>query len=137
MSTNQAAKGGAEELPAQFRSIRLQRAREPGHPEGDRDIGYVIVAPLTRDGRLDPELARAYSENCTVARFRPNADAVHGRLRRRPGGSWAFHYDFSDNTEDDDAGYRLGDHRFAPGEYVTIMEDDAPHTYRVIAVETI
>ncbi|HVV33402.1 MAG TPA: hypothetical protein VHC73_09265 [Vitreimonas sp.] len=136
MSTNQAAKGG-DALPEQFRCIRLQRAREAGHPDGDRDIGYVLIAPLTRDGRLDPDLVRAYSEHCTVSRFRPDADVVRGRLHRRPGGSWAFHYDFSDNSEDEDAGYRLGDHRFVPGEYVTIAEDDAAHTYRVVGVEQI
>jgi hypothetical protein len=136
MSTNQAA-NGADALPEQFRCIRLQRAREVGHPEGDRDIGYVIIAPLMSDGRLDPELAHSYREHCTVARFRPDTEVMHGRLRRRPGGSWAFHYDLPDHTEDEDAGYRLGDHRFAPGEYVTIAEDDAAHTYRVIAVETI
>jgi hypothetical protein len=136
MSTKQAAKG-AEGLPAQFRCIRLQRAREAGHPDGDCDIGYVLIAPLTRDGRLDPALVREYGEHCTVSRFRPGADVVRGRLRRRRGGSWAFHYDFSDSSEDEDAGYRLGDHRFVPGEYVTIAEDDAAHTYRVVGVEQI
>jgi hypothetical protein len=115
----------------------LQRAREAGRPEGDRDIGYVIIAPLTPEGRLDPDLVRSHPQHCTVARFRPDCDVVHGRLRRRPGGSWALHYELADDVEDDDAGYRLGEHRFAPGEYVTIAEDDAAHTYRVVAVEAI
>ena len=33
-------------LPAQFRQIRIELAREPGHPEGDAAVAYVIVAPL-------------------------------------------------------------------------------------------
>lgn len=57
-----------------------------------------------------------------------------GYLRRRPGGSWALHYDL-EAGEDDDPGYRFGEHRFVPGEYVTIMEDAGEHTYRIIAVQ--
>ena len=33
-------------LPAQFRQFRLALAREPGHPEGDAGVAYIIVAPL-------------------------------------------------------------------------------------------
>lgn len=123
-------------LPDAFRRIRLERAREPGLPEGDRETGYVIVAPLTREGRLDADLARTHRDDCTVARFRRGADIEHGQLRRRPGGSWAFHYELDAGDEDDDPGVRLGEHRFIPGEYVTVIEDDAAHTYRVVAVET-
>jgi hypothetical protein len=121
-------------LPNTFRRIRLERAREPGHPEGDRRIGYTITAPLLADGRLDVETARAHRGECRVIRFHEGRDSDEGYLRRRPGGSWALHYDFDDGEDDDDPGYRLGDHRFVPGEYVTFIEDDAAHTYRVVSV---
>ena len=123
------------DLPANFRSIRLELAREPRHPEGDSHIGYTVVAPLEKDGRLDIEAARAYGQACRVVRFHATREHEEGYLRRRPGGSWAFHYDFDDGAEDDDPAYRLGDHRFVYGEYVTIHEDEGEHTYRVVSVE--
>lgn len=125
------------DLPANFRRVRLELAREPGHPAGDHDVGYVLVAPLDSEGRLDPKTFAAFKDMCSVARFRAGEDVVHGALRRRPGGSWAFHYDFESGGEDDDPGYRLGDHRFAPGEYVTIQEDEGAHTYRVVSVQVV
>lgn len=122
-------------LPGNFRRIRLELAREPEHPQGDARIGYWVVAPLGVDGRLDIKTARAFKQDCTVVRFRPDQDEEHGYLHRRPGGSWSFHYDFETGGEDEDPGYRLGEHRFALGEYVTIIEDEGPHTYRVAAVQ--
>lgn len=122
-------------LPAAFRRIRLELAREAGHPEGDPGIGYTVLAPLTDDGRLDVETARRHRQDCKVICFRVGEESQEGYLRRRPGGSWAFHYDLPDHEEDDDPGYKFGDHRFAPGEYVTVMEDEGAHTYRVASVE--
>jgi hypothetical protein len=46
-------------LPAQFRQIRIELAREPGHPEGDAGVAYVIIAPLDADDRIDPTLWRS------------------------------------------------------------------------------
>lgn len=124
-------------LPKNFRSIRLELAREPGHPQGDARIGYTVVAPLDGDGLLDVETARQFKQDCRVVRFHEGRDHEEGYLRRRPGGSWAFHYDFEDGGEDDDPAFRLGDHRFVTGEYVTIHEDAGAHTYRVAAVEAL
>jgi len=126
----------AQTLPANFRRIRLELAREPRHPEGDARIGYTVIAPLDAEGRLDAETWRRFKQECRVVRFRAVEDNnEEGYLRRRPGGSWAFHYDFEDGAEDDDPAYRLGDHRFIYGEYVTIEEDEGAHTYRVTSVE--
>ena len=122
-------------LPEMFRRIRLELAREAGHPEGDAGIGYTVLAPLTGDGHLDVETARRHREACKVIRFRAGEESQTGYLRRRPGGSWTFHYDLPDDAEDDDPGYKFGDHRFASGEYVTVMEDEGAHTYRVASVE--
>lgn len=130
-------KPASHALPASFRRIRLELAREKDHPAGDSGIGYTVLAPLNADGLLDGEVAREFKRECKVIRFREGEDSEEGYLRRGPGGAWAFHYDFEDGVEDDDPAYRLGEHRFAPGDYVTIMEDEGAHTYRVARVDPI
>ena len=125
----------SSKLPANFRRIRLELAREPGHPQGEHGIGYTLIAPLSADGHLDVDAANYFREYCKVVRFKSGEDSVDGYLRRRPGGSWAFHYDLADGSEDDDAAYRLGDHKFIIGEYVTVVEDEGAHTYRVASVD--
>jgi hypothetical protein len=55
-------------LPAQFRQIRIELACEPGHPEGDTDVAYVIIAPLDSNDRIDPALWREYRDACRIAR---------------------------------------------------------------------
>ena len=48
---------------------------------------------------------------------------------------WFFDYD-SDDTEDDEPVHRLGEHRFAVGEYVTVTDEDGrPLTYKVMEVQ--
>ena len=54
-------------LPSTFRQIRIELAREHGHPDGARDIAYVLVAPLDDEGHIDPELWREHREACRVA----------------------------------------------------------------------
>jgi hypothetical protein len=120
-------------LPAQFRQIRIELAREPGHPEGDRAVAYVIIAPLDADDRIDPMLWRDHREACRIARLRPGQQDNHGRLVHRQGGSWAFHYDTGANTPDE-VGFHFADQRFETGEYVTINEGGKMHTYRVVSV---
>jgi hypothetical protein len=130
-----AEKGAAvHALPDQFRRIRLELARESAHPEGDRRTGYELVAPLDDEGRLDAELWRAHKDNCRVRRFRGGENDEIGRLARHPGGSWYFDYD-PQSSRDDEAGFRLKDERFRPGEYVSIADEGGTmHTYRVVAV---
>jgi hypothetical protein len=120
-------------LPAQFRQIRIELAREPGHPEGDSAVAYVIIAPLDADDRIDPMLWRDHREACRIARLRPGQQDNHGRLVHRQGGSWAFHYDTGANTPDE-VGFHFADQRFETGEYVTINERGKMHTYRVVSV---
>ncbi len=120
-------------LPAQFRQIRIELAREPGHPEGDSAVAYVIIAPLDVDDRIDPMLWRDHREACRIARLRPGQQDNHGRLVHRQGGSWAFHYDTGANTPDE-VGFHFADQRFETGEYVTINEGGKMHTYRVVSV---
>jgi hypothetical protein len=66
-----------------------------------------------------------------VVRFRPGEDDDIGHLIRKPGGSWAFHYDIHSDQEDDEAGYRFGDHQFRVGDYVSVREDDELMPYVV------
>jgi hypothetical protein len=120
-------------LPHAFHRIRLELAREPGHPGGSHRSGYEFVAPLSNDDRIDAKLWKAHRDECRVIRFRPD-DRDVGHLVHRPGGSWAFHYDV-DGDEDDEAGYRFADERFVVGEYVSIREDDKTHTFQVTSVE--
>jgi hypothetical protein len=120
-------------LPAQFRRIRIELAREPGHPEGDAGVAYIIIAPLDADYRIDLLLWRQYREACRIARLRPNRQDEHGHLVHRQGGGWAFHYENGTNVPDE-VGFHFADERFASGEYVSINEGGRMHTYRVASV---
>ena len=91
--------------------IVMRLARNPGteFSGGDDHRGYALTAPLTEDGPVD------------------------GRLNRR-GARWFFDYDDADETDDEPL-YRLGQHRFALGEYVTVTDEGGqPLTYKVMEV---
>ncbi len=103
--------------------LRLGRNPGAGAPEGDDRTGYVIVAPLDRDGGLDPDLWKANKDKCKVVRFTPEDDAdADGWLAHR-GKSWWFRYDEAEEGPDEPV-YRLGDHRLRLGDYVTVHEAD-------------
>jgi hypothetical protein len=123
-------------LPAQFRQIRLVLAREPGHPEGDAEVAYVIVAPLDPEDRLDAKLWRKYRDACRIVRQRPGQHDQHGYLVQRPGGGWAIHY-HGETNHPDEVGYHFANERFIVGEYVSINEGGKMHTYRVSSVSYI
>jgi CheY-like chemotaxis protein len=128
------ADGPKPAFPATFRRVRLALAREPGHPEGDPGIGYEFAAPLDPGGRIDADAWREHRHLCRAVRFRPDEAEEVGHLVRRPGGSWAFRYDLL-GDDDDEAGHHFGDHEFKAGEYVSVAEDGAMHTYRVVSVD--
>ena len=66
-------------------------------------------------------------------RFTPDEDPVDGVLARR-GERWFFDYGEEEDVGDEPI-YRLGDHRFAVGEYVTVTDEDGrPLTYKVVEV---
>ena len=117
-------------LPAQFRRIRIELAREPDHPDGDASVAYTIVAPFDQDDRLDATLWRRHRTACRAVRSRPGEDDDFGHLVHRQGGDWAFHYDGAP----DEIGFHFGDERFVPCEYVSINEAGKLHTYRVVSV---
>lgn len=116
-------------MTAQARHIRLELAREPGHPAGDPRTGYDIVAFLDADGRLDLETCRDQADRCRVRRFEEDATVATGLLRHTTGDRWIL--DFPDDQEDA-TGFRLGEERFVPGEYVSMIGGDGvAHTYFV------
>lgn len=120
-------------LPRAFHQIRLELAREPGHPEGDSRTGYLITAPLDSNHRIDAKLWKSHKDNCRVVRIRKNDKDV-GHLVHGAGGKWSFHYDiFGDN--EDEAGFKMQNEKFVAGEYVSIREGDLLHVYRVTSVE--
>ena len=115
--------------------IVMRLARNPGteFAGGDDHRGYALTAPLDADGRLDEGAYGKAKAQCAVRRFAPDEDPVDGKLMRR-GERWFFDYDQEENTDDEPI-YRLGDHRFAVGEYVTITDEDGrPLTYKVVEV---
>ncbi|QXX76441.1 hypothetical protein [Methylovirgula sp. HY1] len=125
-----------EDFPPNFRRIRLELAREKNHPVGSASSGYIVIAPLDATAHLDSAAWRENRELCRVVRFRPEEADDIGHLIRRPGGSWAFHYDI-EGTIDDEAGHRLNTESFITGEYISIMEEHGPRTFQVASVERI
>ena len=111
-------------MPASYlKTIRLNLARTPEHPEGSDQHFYRFTAPLTNDGHLDPEGWKKNRDKCRVVRSWGGVEEDVGHLIHRPGGSWGFTYDI-DGDEGDEDGFKLGSHKFSIGEYVTIRDDD-------------
>ncbi len=115
--------------------IVMRLARNPGteFADGDDHRGYSLVAPLTADGGLDEDAFRSARGSCSVRRFAPDEDPQEGKLVHR-NGRWFF--DYGDQGEADEPLYRLGEHRFAVGEYVSISDEDGRLlTYKVTEVQ--
>jgi hypothetical protein len=116
--------------------IVMRLARNPGteFAGGDDHRGYTLTAPLTPDGHLDEAAYGKAKGQCQVRRFAPEEDPVDGRLARR-GERWFFDYDDEADTDDEPV-HRLGEHRIAVGEYVTVTDEDGrPLTYKVVEVQ--
>ena len=116
--------------------IVMRLARNPGteFAGGDDHRGYALTAPLTPDGLIDESAYSAAKAECMVRRFAPDEDPADGRLARR-GQRWFFDYDDGSDVDDEPV-HRLGEHRFAVGEYVTVTDEDGrPLTYKVVEVQ--
>jgi hypothetical protein len=113
-----------------FHHIRLELAREPGHPHGDSRDGWDLVAALDDDGRLDLEACRAEPKRCFVRRFVRDATIAKGHLRHSFGDRWIL--DMEGHDELDASSFRPDEERFALGDYVSIVSSDGKaHTYGV------
>jgi hypothetical protein len=114
--------------------IVMRLARNPGteFADGDDHRGYALVAPLTPEGKLDEAAFRAHKAEFAVRRFAPDEDPQEGKLARR-GERWFF--DYGDDAEADEPLYKIGEHRFSVGEYVSVTDDDGRLlTYKVTEV---
>ena len=117
-----------------LKTIRLNLARTPEFPQGSDRHGYRFAAPLDAEGHLDPAAWKKYRDHCRVVRFWGGEEEDIGHLIHRPGGSWGFTYDLG-GDEGDESGFKLSSHRFVPGEYVSIRDDDGKlHTFTVVTV---
>lgn len=116
-----------------MKTVRLEMARNPGHPEGDATCGYEIKVPLDDSGHIDLEAFRRDRKVCTVRRFWRGEDEKVGELHHTRHGTWAFSYE--PGEADDEPLYRLDSHALRQGEYVTVREQDGSAvTFRVARV---
>jgi len=122
---------------SKLRKITLHAARSKAFPEGSIRHGYSFVAPLTEEGKIDPELWRTHRGECFVRRFWGDEREQRGLLAHRAGGrggaAWVF--ELGDARHDEELGFHFADHIFRSGEYVSIREEDGElTTFRVVSV---
>jgi hypothetical protein len=111
--------------------VIVRLARNPGFPEGDDSQGYAMIVPLDAEDHLDPAEWRQHQSACKVVRFKPGEESDADGVLMHRGANWFFHYD-EVREGDDEPVYRLGDHRLAIGDYLTIHERDGRSlTYKV------
>lgn len=117
-----------------MKRIRLELARDHDFPNGSHERGYEFAAPLDDDGHLVAAEWKTARDRCRVRRFWPGEPSELGHLVHKRGGAWAFDYDPSQDA-DDEVGFKLSTHKFAPGEYVSFKEHDGKlRTFIVAAV---
>ena len=117
--------------------IVMRLARNPGteFADGDDHRGYTLTAPLTEDGKIDEAAFKSVRDKATVRRFAPDEDAQEGLLNKS-GDRWFF--DYGDDADGAEPLYRIGEHTFAVGEYVSITDEDGRLlTYKVTDVAAV
>ena len=125
---------------APLRKVTLHAARSKAFPDGSIRHGYDFVAPLTEDGHIDLEAWKAHRGECFAHRFWANELTMQGLLVHRAEGhgrsTWTFEWKSRRQAADDeDEGYRFGDHTFNVGDYVSVREAEGHLvTFRVASV---
>jgi hypothetical protein len=124
---------------AALRKVLLQAARSKEFPEGSIRHGYDFVAPLTEDGHIDLAAWKQHRGECFAHRFWANEPSLRGLLVHRAGGlggsTWAFEWNAGSKDEEEEEGFRFGDHAFRVGEYVSVREAEGDLlTFRVVRV---
>ena len=118
-----------------LKHIFLHLARSPEFPEGSVERGYELVAPLNASNHLDVDEWKSHKAQCHVRRFWQGEADRHGALVHHGGargGIWAIQY-AGQASGDEEPGVRLGAHRFAPDEYVSIYDEQGRlYTYKIV-----
>ncbi|MFM1815348.1 MAG: hypothetical protein RLZ98_2043 [Pseudomonadota bacterium] len=114
-------KADAEKL---LKRVRLELARDHDFPNGSSEHGYDFIAPIDDNGHIAADAWKLLRDRCRVKRFWEGEPDEVGHIVRKPGGSWAFHYDIHGDAEHDESGYRFDAHVFQPGQYVSLKEQD-------------
>jgi hypothetical protein len=118
---------------AELSFIRLELARTPEFPQGSPDHSYEFTAPLTKNAHVDASAWREVKDRCEVTRIWGDAPIQTGHLRH-VGSGWRFDYDAADDS-DDEPFFKLDQHQFIPGAYVSITEQDGQQRpFRVVSV---
>jgi len=123
-----------------LRTITVNAARSKAFAAGSIRHGYIFVAPLTSEGRIDLEAWKAHRGECFAHRFWGDDEPRHGLLVHRAGGyggsTWRFELGAGPVLDEEEYGFRFGDHVLAPGEYVSIREEDGElTTFKVVSVK--
>ena len=100
-----------------WRKLRLELARSPAYPEGSRHHGYLLNAPLDRSGRIDVAAYEAGQNRAVVEEFWADREPRRGRFVRHRRNLWCFAFGMEEEPI-----FHFGDHRFVPGEYVTVRD---------------
>ena len=124
---------------AALRKVTLNAARSKEFPEGSIRHGYDFIAPLREDGRIDLEAWKQHRGECFAHRFWGDEPSMRGLLVRHAGGlggsTWSFEWKGESKDEQEEEGFRFGDHAFQVGEYVSVREEDGGLlTFRVVGV---
>lgn len=120
------------DIPDHFQVVHLDRVREPGHPHGSAGDRYTLLLPLGSDGRILEAEAHRHPDYCRVSRTDPAGGVLRGLIRPGPNRSWRL-----DFGEAEETGFRFAEERFSPGQYITVLREGDPHTYRVISRQPI
>lgn len=118
------------DIPDHFQVVHLDLAREAEWPSGSANERYTLLLPLGPDGRILEAEALRHPHHCRVSRIDSWGSIVRGVMRPGPDSHWRF--DFGDAEE---AGFRFGEERFAPGQRVVVLRGADRHVYEVIALQ--
>jgi len=114
--------------------VHMTLARNEEHPNGSPAHGYDLVLPLDAEMKLDPQAWKEHAKECTVRRFWAGEGDQKGLLRHI-GRGWAIDYDAS-TPEADEPFFKLDQHEFKAGEYLSVQEQDGEmQTFRIVTVE--
>jgi hypothetical protein len=116
-----------------MRTVRLEMARCREFPDGSSTHGYELDLPLTPAGKLDRDFWLKHRQDAAFRRFWGDEEE-RGLLRHGRKG-WALSFEPHREDDRDEMIFKGDQHRFAPGEYISITErDGATRTFRIAAV---